>query len=75
MKREALYAARGCLGYCWGKGRRLFASELGRALRMGGRDPGLSILNYEAGRTKIPGPVSVAVEMFMAGAPPPGGVP
>lgn len=67
--------ARQALGELWGFGRPLHASELGRALRLGGRDPGESIRDYERGKTKISGPMSVAVEMMLAGALPPGGVP
>jgi hypothetical protein len=48
---------------------------MGRALRLGGRDPGESIRDYERGKTKISGPVSLAVEMLLAGSLPPGGVP
>jgi hypothetical protein len=70
-----LYAARRALGELWGKGRPLHASELGRALRLGGRDPGESIRDYERGKTRISGPMSVAVEMMLRGALPPDGVP
>lgn len=75
MTGEDLRDARGKLGTLWGKGRPLHASELGRALRLGGRDPGESIRDYERGKTSISGPMSVAVEMFLAGVLPPDGVP
>lgn len=68
---ENLYNARRTLGELWGLGRPLKASELGRALRLGGRDPGESIRDYERGKTRISGPMSVAVEMMLAGAKPP----
>lgn len=71
MSPEELHAARRSLGELWGKGRPLKASELGRALRLGGRDPGESIRDYERGKTRISGPMSVAVEMMLAGAKPP----
>ena len=71
MSPEELHAARRALGELWGLGRPLHASELGRALRLGGRDPGESIRDYERGKTRITGPVSVAVEMMLAGAKPP----
>ena len=71
MTGDELYAARRTLGEMWGLGRPLHASELGRALRLGGRDPGESIRDYERGKTRITGPVSVAVEMMLAGAKPP----
>lgn len=71
MSPEELYAARRALGDMWGLGRPLHASEMGRALRLGGRDPGESIRDYERGKTRISGPMSVAVEMMLAGAKPP----
>jgi len=74
MTGDELRDARATLGALWGFGRPLHASELGRALRLGGRDPGESIRDYERGKTKISGPMSVAVEMMLSGALPPGGV-
>lgn len=71
MTPDDLYAARRTLGMMWGLGRPLHAAEMGRALRLGGRDPGESIRDYERGKTRITGPVSVAVEMMLAGAKPP----
>lgn len=71
MTGEEMIAARATLGRMWGIGRPLKAAELGRALRLAGRDPGQSIHDYERGKTKISGPVSVAVEMMLAGATPP----
>lgn len=71
MTPDELYNARRTLGELWGLGRPLKASELGRALRLGGRDPGESIRDYERGKTRISGPMSVAVEMMLAGAKPP----
>ena len=67
-----LYAARATLGLMWGLGRPLKASEMGRVLRLGGRDPGESVRDYERGKTRISGPVSLAVELMLAGAVPPG---
>lgn len=75
MTPEQLLAARRTLGEMWGKGRPLHASEMGRALRLSGKDPGQSIRDYERGNTRISGPVSVAVEMMLRGALPPDGVP
>lgn len=71
MTGEELHDARRTLGMMWGFDRPLHASELGRALRLGGRDPGESIRDYERGKTRISGPMSVAVEMMLAGAKPP----
>jgi len=53
MTPAQLYAARATLGQLWNKGRPLHASELGRALRLGGRDPGASIRDYERGIEKV----------------------
>lgn len=71
MTGDELRQARAVLGVMWGLGRPLRAAELGRALRMGGRDPGAAILNYERGHTEIRGPATVAIEMMLAGAMPP----
>lgn len=59
----------------WNVGRPVSMAEMGRALRLGGRDPGESIRDYERGTTKISGPMSVAVEMMLAGSLPPDGIP
>lgn len=75
MTPDDLRTARATLGQLWGFGRPLHASELGRALRLGGRDPGESIRDYERGKTRISGPMSVAVEMFLRGSLPPDGMP
>lgn len=75
MTPSELTAARRSIGELWGYGRPLHASELGRALRLGGRDPGESIRDYERGKTTISGPISVAVEMMLKGALPPDGLP
>lgn len=74
MNGTELRAARETLGRLWGLGRPLKMSELGRALRLGGRDPGESIRDYERGKTSIGGPISVAVEMMLDGAMPRGGL-
>lgn len=75
MTGDELRDARRSLGDLWGLGRPLHASELGRALRLGGRDPGESVRDYERGKTKVSGPMSVAVEMMLAGSLPPDGIP
>lgn len=71
MTGDELHAAKATLGEMWGVGRPLLNSEMGRALRLGGRDPGRSIEDYITGKTQISGPISVAVEMMLAGASPP----
>ena len=43
---------------------RMTAADLGRALRMPGRDPGAYVRKWETGVHPIPGPVSVAVELL-----------
>jgi hypothetical protein len=70
MTGEEIRRARAALGELWGLERPLYASELARALRLRGRDPGATVLAWEAG-TPISGPVSVAIEMMLAGAKPP----
>lgn len=73
MTGDELKRARATLGQMWGLGRALHGSELGRALRLSGRDPGATVYDWER-RDKISGPVSVAVEMMLKGALPPDGV-
>ncbi len=63
--------ARATLGQLWGMDRPLRASEFGRVLRLQGRVPGATVLDWERGKAPISGPVSVAVEMMLAGARPP----
>lgn len=74
MTGPELYAARSTLGHMWGLGRPLRMAEMGRALRLSGRDPGASIRDYERGTTRISGPMAVAVQMMLAGALPPDGL-
>lgn len=74
MTGAELRNARGRLGQMWGLGRPLKMAELGRALRLSGKDPGQSISDYERNTTSISGPISVAVEMMLAGALPPDGI-
>ena len=70
MTGHDIRAARGTLGELWGLGRPSTPLELARALRLRGRDPGATVLAWESG-TPISGPVSVAIEMMLAGARPP----
>jgi len=70
MTPQQLFDARASLGKLWGLNRPLTAAEMGRALRMTGRDPGRRILDMERGARDISGPVSVAVEMMINGARP-----
>lgn len=72
MTRNQLIAARTKLGKMAGLDRPLHKSELGRALRLQGRDPGNSVNDWERKGT-ITGPASVAIEMMLAGAEPPDG--
>jgi hypothetical protein len=74
MTGSELHKAREILGQRWGLGRPLKMSELGRALRLAGRDPGESIRDYESGKTPISGPISVAVEGWLDGGMPRGGL-
>ena len=69
-----LTAARARLGEMWNLPRPLKKAELGRLLRLGSRDPGESVSDWESERTRIPGPAIVAVQMMLAGALPPGGL-
>jgi hypothetical protein len=62
-------AARATLGKMWGLNRPLHMSEMGRALRLKGRDPGKTIDLWENYPDKHPisGPASVAIEAMLAG--------
>ena len=75
MTGPELQEARGRLGMIWNLGRPVSMTELGRALRLTGRDPGASIRDYERGTTQISGPLSVAIDMMLNGALPPDGIP
>lgn len=75
MTPAELSAARETLGLLWGKGRPLLASELGRACRLGGAKPGESVRDYERGKTKISGPLSALIEVYLSGTIPPDGIP
>lgn len=70
MNADELRASRERLGIMWGLGRPLHMSELARALRLTGRDPGQTIRGWERGDGPT-GPASVAIEMMLAGARPP----
>lgn len=67
MKGPDIRAARATLGMMWGLNRPLHMSELGRALRLQGRDPGASVRDWERGHTPVSGPVEVAIEAMLAG--------
>lgn len=70
MSGQALREARATLGHMWGLNRPLHMSELGRALRLQGRDPGVTIRDWER-RDGPTGPASVAIEAMLAGYRPP----
>jgi len=40
-------------------------AEMGTLLRLSGDDPGASIRDYERGKTRITGPISLAVELLL----------
>lgn len=72
MTPAELKAARATLGEMWGLGRPLRMAEMGRALRLQGRDPGATIRDWERGHSPISGPASVAVQAMLAGFRPEG---
>lgn len=72
MTRNQIIEARAQLGKLAGLDRPLRKSELGRALRLQGRDVGATVHEWER-RGTITGPASVAIEMMLAGAEPPDG--
>lgn len=74
MTADELRNARATLGQMWGLGRPLKMAEMGRALGLGGRDPGESIGDYERRATAISGPISCLVRVYLGGALPPDGL-
>ena len=72
MTPDQLRAARATLGHLWGLNRPLKLSELGRALRLCGRDPGEAVHDWERGHNTISGPASIAIEAMLAGFRPDG---
>lgn len=71
MTRDDLRDARRTLGEAWGLDRPLTLMEMAQVLRLSGRDPGQSLWDYERGKTTISGPLSLAVELLLAGGRPP----
>jgi len=71
MRGDEIRDARDKLGEMWELDRPLRMSELGRALRLRSRDVGATVHDWERGKSTISGPVSVAIEMMLAGAMPP----
>jgi len=70
---KQLIAARTKLGKMAGLDRPLSRSELGRMLRLKGKEPGQSVRKWEEGSSTLSGPASVAIELMLAGNPPPDG--
>lgn len=70
MSPDEVRTARATLGEIYGLGRPLKASELGRLLRLSGRDPGRHILDLESGKHPASGPIIVALELMLAGGKP-----
>lgn len=64
--------ARGKLGKMWGLNRPLTLTEFGRVLRLGGVRPDQSVRDYERGKTQVSGPMSLLIELLLAGAKPEG---
>lgn len=70
MSGHDVRAARGALGELWGLGRPLTMRQMGRALRLTGRNIGASVRDYERGRTEVSGPLSALIELYLRGAAP-----
>ncbi len=64
MTPEEFRAARGVLGQR-NLGRPYTMHEFGRILRLEGEHPGDSVRDYERGRTKISGPLSLAIDLML----------
>jgi hypothetical protein len=74
MEGKDIWEARQVLGELWGLDRNVTWEELGRALRLAGNDVAQSVRDYERGKTTISGPVSVCLDLFVAGVLPPDGL-
>ncbi len=70
MTPDELFGARYALGTAWGLGRALTLAEFGRILDLAGKDPGESMRDLERGKTRISGPLALAVDLMIAGAQP-----
>lgn len=70
MTAAGLSAARRILGERWGLGGAMSAADFGRLLGFSGRDPGLTVLDYEKGKRPVTGPVALAVQLMLDGARP-----
>jgi len=64
---EELRDARGELGDLWGLGRPVSMTEMGKLLRLKGRDIGSTVRKWEKG-TGPTGPATVIIEMLLAGS-------
>jgi hypothetical protein len=60
-------AARNVIGTLLGLDRPITRRELGIALRLKCATPETSVMLWETGKSKITGPASVAIELFMQG--------
>ena len=69
MRGHQVRDARDKLGKMWGLDRPLFMAELGRALRLQGRDPGATVKDWED-RDTISGPASGLLQAYLNGAKP-----
>lgn len=70
MTADEIRDARARIGELWGYSRPLHMSELGRALKLKGRDPGNTVRDWERGKTPITGPAAVAIEAMLRGFKP-----
>jgi hypothetical protein len=76
MTGEQVREARIRLGELWDKKPEPISNaRLARSVRLGGRDPGLNVTNWESGKTAVSGPVSALIELYLRGAKPPDGLP
>ncbi len=66
MTGQELYDARATIGFAWGLNRPLHMSEMGRLLKLSGRDVGQSIRDWER-REGPTGPASVAISAMIDG--------
>jgi hypothetical protein len=70
MTPQDIFDARRTLGSMWGLGRDITSGELGALLRLAPASSWSTVVGWEEGKREPSGPVSVAIELMLAGGKP-----